>query len=88
MIISFRSIQKWMRVRKVRRELKNDQALRERCIGYVTKVSGTSSFMWLIIHINISKKENCLNNFKLPCLVKAWVRRTLFCLQTHFVYFH
>lgn len=45
MIISFRSIQKWMRVHKVRRELKKDQALRERCIGYVTKVSGTSSFI-------------------------------------------
>lgn len=85
----FRSIQKWMRVRKVRRELKKDQALRERCIGYVTKVNGTSSlFMWLIIHINISKKENYLNNFKLPCLVKAWVRRPLFCLQTHFAHFH
>ena len=41
----FRSIQKWMRVRKVRRELKKDQALRERCIGYVTKVNGTSSFI-------------------------------------------
>ena len=34
-----------MRVHKVRRELKKDQALRERCIGYVTKVSGTSSFI-------------------------------------------
>ena len=31
----FRSIQKWMKERKVRRELKKDQALRERCIGYV-----------------------------------------------------
>lgn len=40
----FRSIQKWMRERKVRRELKKDQALRERCIGYVTKVDGTCSF--------------------------------------------
>lgn len=40
-----RSIQKWMRERKVRRELKKDQALRERCIGYVTKVDGTCSFI-------------------------------------------
>ena len=35
----FRSIQKWMRVRKVRRELKKDQALRERCVDYVVKGS-------------------------------------------------
>lgn len=41
----FRSIQKWMKERKVRRELKKDQALRERYIGYVTKVNGTSSFI-------------------------------------------
>ncbi|MCS2814595.1 MULTISPECIES: hypothetical protein [Bacteroides] len=34
-----------MKERKVRRELKKDQALRERCIGYVTKVNGTSSFI-------------------------------------------
>ena len=40
----FRSIQKWMKERKVRRELKKDQALRD-CIGYVTKVNGTSSFI-------------------------------------------
>lgn len=35
----FRSIQKWMRVRKVRRELKKDQDLRERCVDYVVKGS-------------------------------------------------
>lgn len=45
MKIFFRSTQKWMRVHKVRRELKKDQVLRERCIGYVTKVNGTSSFI-------------------------------------------
>lgn len=35
----FRRIQKWMRERKVRRELKKDQALRERCVDYVVKGS-------------------------------------------------
>ena len=35
----FRSIQKWMRERKVRRELQKDQDLRERCVDYVVKGS-------------------------------------------------
>lgn len=39
MKIFFRSIQKWMKERKVRRELKKDQALRERCVDYVVKGS-------------------------------------------------
>ena len=39
MKIFFRSIQKWIRERKVRRELKKDQDLRERCVDYVVKGS-------------------------------------------------
>lgn len=39
MKIFFRSVQKWMKERKVRRELKKDQALRERCVDYVVKGS-------------------------------------------------
>lgn len=35
----FRSIQKWMRERKIRRELQKDQDLRERCVDYVVKGS-------------------------------------------------
>lgn len=38
----FRSIQKWMKERKVRRELKKDQALRERCVDYATKFKSGS----------------------------------------------
>lgn len=58
----FRSIQKWMRVRKVRRELKKDQALRERCIGYVTKVNGTSSFIHVADYTYKYIKEHCIGD--------------------------
>lgn len=42
MKIFFKSILKWMIEHKVRRELKKDQALRERCVDYATKFNSGS----------------------------------------------
>lgn len=60
MKIFFRSILKWMIEHKVRRELKKDQALRERCIGYVAKVDGTCAFIHVANHTYKYIKEGKL----------------------------